>query len=155
MPSPSTARPTSPAGARDYRGVLAPPESTTNVAVRRLGDVVRFEIDLFFPLATPGAEATLSRLGACKIITQPILLTVTDHAGKAEAVALADLREVDRTVGRYTTVLGRVSRPRSINLPERIYVETPTGHTMVLNGRLVARMVRTRRQGAPVSRVSW
>jgi hypothetical protein len=116
---------------------------------------VTYEIDLFFPVVTPGSDAKTSSLGPCKVITQPLFVTVVEHNGEARAVALAELREFDRARTCYTTVFGKVSHPRRIDLPDRVCVETGTGHSMMLNGNLVARMTRTRRQGSPVGKVSW
>jgi hypothetical protein len=116
---------------------------------------MKFDIDLFFPVVTPGADAKTSNLGTCRVITDPLFVTLTEQDGQARAITLAELREVDRARSRYTTMRGKVAHPRRIEFPERIFVETPTGHAMALNGEIVARMVRARRQGAPVTRVRW
>jgi hypothetical protein len=116
---------------------------------------MRFEIELFSPVVARGAEAHTTSLGPCRVITQPLFVTLTEHDGQAKAIPLETIREVDLTLTRCTTVLGTVARPRRIDFPERFFVETATGHAVAVNGDLIARMVRTRRQGEPANRVRW
>ena len=114
-----------------------------------------FEIELFFPIVVPGSGAKTSSIGLCRVITQPVFVTMSDHAGGASAIALAELREVDRIRNIFTTVLGRVGHPRHITFPDRIYVETGTGHSMAINGDLIARILRHRRRSDPTPKVVW
>ena len=67
-----------------------------------------YEIELFIPSARPGAAAVTETLGACKIISRNVFVTVTEHNGSAHLVLLDELTELDRTQPRYATVTGKV-----------------------------------------------
>jgi hypothetical protein len=117
---------------------------------------VTYEIELFIPSARPGAAAVTETLGACKIISRNVFVTVTEHNGSAHLVLLDELTELDRTQPRFATVTGKVVYPRRLDLPDKIFVETATGHARAVAGEQIAR-VTAARASAPrtTGRLSW
>ena len=113
-----------------------------------------FDIELFLPTARPGAAADTESLGECKILTHNIFVTVTEHNGDAHLIALNDLVEVDLPEHRYVTAHGRTLYPRQMDLPDRLVVETGSGHVRTINGVQIAKMVRSKRD-SPGKGVSW
>ena len=105
-----------------------------------------FEIEIFLPSSPMGRGALTETLGPCKVITHPLFVTVTEHNNDAHLVGLADIVLLDRAQRSYTTMSGRVSYPRRIDLPDRIYVELSSGYARALDGDRIARMVRTKRE---------
>ena len=101
-----------------------------------------YEIELFHPTALHGAGAQMESLGACKIITRNVFVTVTEHSGDAHLVLLDELTELDRTQPRYVTVIGKTVYPRSLDLPDKIFVETASGHARAVSGDQIAKIVR-------------
>lgn len=113
-----------------------------------------YAIELYHPSAIPGAGAQTEPLGACKIITKNVFVTVTEHSGDARLVLLDELAEVDRMQPRLTTMTGRAVYPRRVDLPDKIFVETASGHARAVSGDRIARLVASKRAG-PTGRVSW
>ena len=113
-----------------------------------------FEIDIFFPTAHPGAAAQTEPLGSCKVLTHPLFLTVTEHNGEAHLVPLEEVTELDRRQIHYTTIFGRTHYPRRVDLPDKIYVETATGHARTIEGDLIARIARGKGE-TPGKGVRW
>jgi hypothetical protein len=101
-----------------------------------------YDIELFHPTALPGAGAQTESLGSCKIITRNVFVTVTEHNGDAHLVLLDELTELDRTQPRYTTIIGKTFYPRRVDLPNKIFVETASGHARAVNGDQIARIHR-------------
>jgi hypothetical protein len=113
-----------------------------------------FEIELYHPSAIPGAGAQTESLGACKIISRVVFLTVTEHSGDAHLVPLADIVDFDRAQPKYTTTIGKTYYPRRVDLPDRIFVETTSGHARAVGGDQIARLVRSKADHSG-GRVSW
>ena len=114
---------------------------------------MNFEIDLFFPSAMPGAASKTETLGLCKVLTHPVFVTVTERNGDARLVALAEIAELDRAEKRFTTTRGKACFPRRIDFPDKIYVETGSGHARAIKGDQIARLVR--RGDTSSLKVSW
>ena len=114
-----------------------------------------YEIELFHPSALPGAGAQTEALGPCRILTKNVFVTVTEQNGKAYVVLLDEIAELDRTLPSYITVTGRSVYPRRIDLPDRIYVETRSGHARSVASDTIARMTLSRRDTQNRGRVSW
>jgi len=116
---------------------------------------VIYDIELFHPSAIPGAAAMTETLGACKIITKNVFITVTEHNGDAHLMLLDELTVVDCAQPRITTAIGRTFYPRRIDFPAKIFVETATGHARAISGDQIARLVASKREGPKTGRVSW
>lgn len=114
-----------------------------------------YEIELFLPSALPGAGAQTDSLGACRIITRNVFVTITEQNGDANLILLDEVLELDRTLPRLTTVLGRTIYPKRLDFPDRIFVETGTGHARAINGDQIARVTATRRPGAKSGPLRW
>ncbi len=114
-----------------------------------------YEIELFLPSARPGAGAQTELLGTCKIITRNVFVTVTEHGGEARLVLLDEIVSLDRPASRYVTTTGKSCYPRSIDLPDKIFVETASGHVRAVSGDQIARLTLVVRRGAPTGRVAW
>lgn len=115
-----------------------------------------YEIELFIPSARPGAAALTESLGPCKIITRNVFVTVTERNGAAHLVLLDELSELDRTQTRYATVTGKVVYPRRLDLPDKIFIETATGHARAITGDQIAKITASS-TAAPrtTGRLSW
>lgn len=113
-----------------------------------------FEIEIFFPASVPGTGAKTETLGLCKIITQPVFVTVTEHNGDAKLVGLEAIVELDREAKTYLTALGKAFHPRRIDLPDRIYVEVSSGYARAIDGDQIARMKRAKGDSSGL-RISW
>ena len=103
-----------------------------------------YNIDLYLPSALRGASSLTESLGRCRVISRNVFVTITEHNGSAHVVALDDLLELDRTAPRYTTVAGRTFLPRRLDLPDKIFVETPGGYARTVIGDQVARLTAVR-----------
>lgn len=101
-----------------------------------------YDIELFHPTALPGAGAQTESLGACKIITRNVFVTVTEHSGDAHLILLDELTELDRTQARYVTVIGKTFYPRRVDLPDKIFVELASGHARAVSGDQIAKISR-------------
>lgn len=101
-----------------------------------------YDIELFHPTALHGAGAQTESLGACKIITRNVFVTVVEMNGDAHLVLLDELTELDRTLPRYVTIIGKTVYPRRVDLPEKIFIETASGHARAVNGDQIARILR-------------
>ncbi|MCC6742246.1 MAG: hypothetical protein IT175_00145 [Acidobacteria bacterium] len=113
-----------------------------------------YDIELFHPSALPGAGARTESLGTCRIITRNVFVTVTEHSGDAHLVILDELTELDRTQPRYVTVHGKTSYPRRVDLPDKIFVETSSGHARAIAGDQIARIVRQGSDNRGTGRIS-
>lgn len=102
---------------------------------------MNYNIDLYLPSALPGAASQTESLGRCRVISRNVFVTVTEHNGNAHVVSLDEVVELDRTVPRYTTTSGRTCLPRRVDLPDKIFVETPGGYARTVVGDQVARLV--------------
>ena len=68
--------------------------------------------------------------------------------GDAHLILLDEVLELDRTQPRLTTVLGRTTYPRRIDFPDRIFVETATGHARAISGDQIARVSAVQRSSS-------
>lgn len=114
-----------------------------------------FTIDLFLPSALSGAGQQTESLGACKVISKNVFVTITEHSGDARVVPLDDVVEIDRRQPRLTTTMGRTVYPRRVDFPDKIFVETTTGHARTVAGDQIAHVAITKRTSATSGRVSW
>jgi len=114
-----------------------------------------FTIDLFLPSALPGAGQKSESLGVCRVISKNVFVTITEHNGDARVVPLDDLVEIDRRQPRVTTTMGRTLYPRRIDFPDKIFVETTTGHARTLAGDQIAHVAIAKGTTASTGRVSW
>ncbi|HQR37575.1 MAG TPA: hypothetical protein PLF26_04155 [Blastocatellia bacterium] len=105
-----------------------------------------YNIDLYLPSALHGAAPMTESLGRCRVISRNVFVTVTEHNGNAHVIALDDVVELDRTVPRFTTITGRTFLPRHIDLPDKIFVETPGGYARTIIGDQVARLMAVRQR---------
>ena len=108
---------------------------------------ITYNIELYHPTALQGAGAQTESLGACKIITRNVFVTVTEHNGDAHLVLLDELTELDRTQPRYVTIVGKAVFPRRVDLPDKIFVETASGHARAVSGDQVAKIHRVSGEG--------
>ena len=114
-----------------------------------------YEIELFLPSALSGAGQQTDSLGGCKLITKNVFVTLTEQNGEAHVILLDEILELDRASGRITTSNGRTLYPRKIDFPNRIFIETGTGHARSILGDQIARVTASKRSVPHSGRPVW
>jgi hypothetical protein len=116
---------------------------------------VTYDIELFLPSALSGAGQQTESLGACKIISRNVFVTITEHNGDAHVILLDEISELDRAQHRMTTTTGRTIYPRRLDFPDKIFIETATGHARAIAGDQIARVTAAKQTAPRTGRVSW